>query len=254
MYAGGISPPLGSRREIILPPSMLPQGWQPAGTRMPTVMFMPLRQVSGVVYAGGYFGTIGGKTRNNIAALNDSGVATSWNPNANDRCYGPRGERGGCLCRRILNQDQGPQREIILPPSMLPRDNEIGHHLLKPECRRSIFNALALGGVSGEIVLAGGNFGAWAENQGSPPLPSLGRIGRNSDSNGGQQRRQGRHRGPHEFSRTGTQLQPERVFTMGGTATNQYGLYRNHKPSHWVPRPRVLYLDLTLTPINETEV
>jgi hypothetical protein len=37
----------------------------------------------GTVYAGGYFTSIGGQTRTNIAALDSaSGVATAWNPNA----------------------------------------------------------------------------------------------------------------------------------------------------------------------------
>ena len=40
--------------------------------------------VSGTtVYAGGDFATIGGQTRNRIAALEPSGSAMSWNPNAN---------------------------------------------------------------------------------------------------------------------------------------------------------------------------
>jgi hypothetical protein len=40
--------------------------------------------VSGTtVYAGGGFGSIGGQTRNNIAALDAAtGNATAWNPNA----------------------------------------------------------------------------------------------------------------------------------------------------------------------------
>ncbi|HVP15659.1 MAG TPA: hypothetical protein VMS88_08945, partial [Terriglobales bacterium] len=37
------------------------------------------------VYAGGYFTSIGGQTRNHIAALDaTTGAATDWNPNAND--------------------------------------------------------------------------------------------------------------------------------------------------------------------------
>src|SRR5204862_5452318 len=38
-----------------------------------------------VIYAGGYFGTIGGQARSRIAALDaSSGAATSWNPGAAD--------------------------------------------------------------------------------------------------------------------------------------------------------------------------
>jgi hypothetical protein len=40
--------------------------------------------VSGsTVYAGGYFTSIGGQTRNYIAALDENGNATAWNPDAN---------------------------------------------------------------------------------------------------------------------------------------------------------------------------
>ncbi|MBI2618691.1 MAG: fibronectin type III domain-containing protein, partial [Ignavibacteriales bacterium] len=40
------------------------------------------------VYAGGLFTSIGGQTRNRIAALDAStGLATSWNPNANSNVY-----------------------------------------------------------------------------------------------------------------------------------------------------------------------
>ena len=41
--------------------------------------------VSGsTVYAGGYFTSIGGQTRNHIAALDaSSGLATAWDPDAN---------------------------------------------------------------------------------------------------------------------------------------------------------------------------
>ncbi len=39
----------------------------------------------GVVYAGGSFTTVGGQTRNHLAALDAStGAATAWSPNANN--------------------------------------------------------------------------------------------------------------------------------------------------------------------------
>jgi hypothetical protein len=67
--------------------------------------------VSGsTVYAGGSFSSIGGQTRNNIAAISIStGSATSWNPNAGDivdalAVSGPR--LTGTLAR-ILQQEGG---------------------------------------------------------------------------------------------------------------------------------------------------
>ena len=43
--------------------------------------------VSGMtVYAGGNFTSIGGQTRNRIAALDATGAATAWGPNANNTC------------------------------------------------------------------------------------------------------------------------------------------------------------------------
>ncbi|MCX7001523.1 MAG: hypothetical protein NT106_14705, partial [Candidatus Sumerlaeota bacterium] len=57
--------------------------WDPnaTGGDYPTVNALA---VSGsTVYAGGYFTSIGGQTRNGIAALNAAtGAATDWNPNA----------------------------------------------------------------------------------------------------------------------------------------------------------------------------
>ncbi|MCX7016343.1 MAG: hypothetical protein NTW86_27940 [Candidatus Sumerlaeota bacterium] len=58
--------------------------WNPAagGYAYPAVVTLA---VSGSkVYAGGYFTSIGGQARNNIAALDaETGAATAWNPNAN---------------------------------------------------------------------------------------------------------------------------------------------------------------------------
>ena len=58
--------------------------WDPsAGSRWPC--FVTALAVSGsTVYVGGWFTTIGGQTRNRIAALDaTTGAATAWNPNAN---------------------------------------------------------------------------------------------------------------------------------------------------------------------------
>ncbi len=62
-------------------------GWDPNATlgpylSAPTVLALAVS--GGTVYAGGTFLSIGGRTRNNIAALDvASGAATSWDPDAN---------------------------------------------------------------------------------------------------------------------------------------------------------------------------
>lgn len=38
---------------------------------------------SNILYVGGYFNSVKGTTRNNLAALNTSGALQTWNPNAN---------------------------------------------------------------------------------------------------------------------------------------------------------------------------
>ena len=57
--------------------------WNP--NAQPSGSYVNALAVSGTtIYAGGAFTTIGGQTRNNIAALNASdGLVTSWDPNAN---------------------------------------------------------------------------------------------------------------------------------------------------------------------------
>src|SRR5438552_17162260 len=55
------------------------------------------------VYVGGFFGTVGGQSRTDIAALDAvTGQATYWNPGANGRVlalagYGLTGDAGGEL-------------------------------------------------------------------------------------------------------------------------------------------------------------
>jgi hypothetical protein len=44
--------------------------------------------VSGsTIYVGGWFATAGGQSRSNVAALDSTGAATAWNPNANGAVY-----------------------------------------------------------------------------------------------------------------------------------------------------------------------
>jgi hypothetical protein len=59
--------------------------WNPSTFDSPVLPQVDALAVSGpTVYAGGYFGSIGGQARNNIAALDaTTGEATGWNPNAN---------------------------------------------------------------------------------------------------------------------------------------------------------------------------
>jgi len=91
IYAGGYFDTIGgqSRNGIAAldASSGLATAWNPnpGGTYLSVDSFA----VSGsIVYVGGQFTSIGGQTRNNIAALDaSSGAATSWNPNAGGTSY-----------------------------------------------------------------------------------------------------------------------------------------------------------------------
>ena len=78
----------------------------------------------GVVYAGGYFASVGGQVRNYIAAIDAStGALTSWNPNANDEVYA-LAVGGGVVYAGGSFTTIGEQTRNFLPPSMLPQGRQ----------------------------------------------------------------------------------------------------------------------------------
>ena len=65
---------------------MRPRAWPPPGTRAQTARCGTLAVSGSTVYAGGDFTSIGGQTRNRIAALDAAtGLATAWDPDADNR-------------------------------------------------------------------------------------------------------------------------------------------------------------------------
>jgi hypothetical protein len=62
----------------------VPTSWDPNAYAFCAPYVAALAVSGSTVYAGGYFMSIGGQTRSNIAALGEvTGGATSWDPNAN---------------------------------------------------------------------------------------------------------------------------------------------------------------------------
>ena len=88
VYAGGTFTRISGKDRNCLAALDVTNGaaaaWNPnASSTISDVPFVYALAVSGsTVYAGGYFTAIGGHVRNNLAALDASGNATSWDPNA----------------------------------------------------------------------------------------------------------------------------------------------------------------------------
>ena len=87
VYAGGWFTSIGGQTRYAIAAlsggSGLATGWDPHAINSLGNANVSALAVSGaIVYAGGWFTSIGGQTRHNIAALNaSSGLATTWNPN-----------------------------------------------------------------------------------------------------------------------------------------------------------------------------
>src|SRR6185295_2273032 len=86
VYAGGYFTNIGgqprSHIAALDPATGLAQAWNPPATGGTNPAVHKIAVVGSTVYAGGEFTTIGGQSRNNIAALDaTSGLATAWNPN-----------------------------------------------------------------------------------------------------------------------------------------------------------------------------
>ncbi len=98
VYAGGNFTSIGgqtrNRIAALNATSGAATGWNPNASNPANPGFtdvFALRVSGPTVYAGGDFTSIGGQTRNHIAALNaTTGAATGWNPNANGPVYALR--------------------------------------------------------------------------------------------------------------------------------------------------------------------
>ena len=90
VYAGGQFGSIGGRARNLIaaldPRTGRATAWNPNASGPDSYSGVYALALSGSsVYAGGYFGSIGGRARNNLAALNPrSGRASAWNPNADD--------------------------------------------------------------------------------------------------------------------------------------------------------------------------
>jgi hypothetical protein len=85
VYAGGYFTSVGGQtRNRIAAIDALGNatGWNPDASGSGNFNVRALAVSGSTVYAGGYFTSIGGQTRNRIAALDASGNATGWNPTA----------------------------------------------------------------------------------------------------------------------------------------------------------------------------
>ncbi len=89
VYAGGYFGSIGGQPRSSIAALSATDGsatsWDPSGHYGSGPAIVDTLAVSGsTVYAGGVFTTIGGHTRNNVAAINASdGMATPWDPNSN---------------------------------------------------------------------------------------------------------------------------------------------------------------------------
>ena len=103
-----------------------------------------------MVYAGGVFTSIGGLTRKYIAALDSSGVPTSWNPERSRPVICPRRQRRhGLRGRKLL-----PHRWA---DAQLPRCPGFFGHCLPPGTPTPT-DTVSPCGNTGSTVYAGGDF------------------------------------------------------------------------------------------------
>jgi len=89
VYAGGYFTSIGGQTRNRIAALDATTGtataWDPNASGHGGSSVLALAVSGNTVYAGGYFTSVGGQTRNNIAALDaTTGAATAWNPNAHD--------------------------------------------------------------------------------------------------------------------------------------------------------------------------
>ena len=124
VYAGGYFGAIGGQPRASIAALSVADGsatsWDPSGHYFTGPAVVETLAVAGsTIYAGGVFTTIGGQTRNNIAALSAAdGTATTWDPNPNSEVatLGVSGQLvyvGGLLHHHWwadAQQDRGAQR------------------------------------------------------------------------------------------------------------------------------------------------
>lgn len=92
LYAGGYFNAVGGQPRKYLAAVDLASGevtdWNPSPAGGYITYINTLDTSGSLVYVGGSFTSIGGKMRSCIAALDESGAATDWNPNATESAWG----------------------------------------------------------------------------------------------------------------------------------------------------------------------
>lgn len=91
VYAGGNFRNIGGQARMnlaALDSTGAATAWDPgAGGAVSSPRVSAIAVSGSTVYAGGWFATAGGQSRNNVVALDSTGAATAWNPNANGAVY-----------------------------------------------------------------------------------------------------------------------------------------------------------------------
>jgi hypothetical protein len=126
-------------------PASCLQSWDPSANGTVSAL-----AVSGTtVYAGGYFTTIGGLTRNYLAAIGTDGSLQAWNPDVNDRVYALAVSGSTVYAGGDFTSIGGQTRNYL---AAIGTDGSL--QSWNPNAN-SLVNALV---VSGSTVYVGGNF------------------------------------------------------------------------------------------------
>ena len=143
------------RRATASPGSIPRPAWQIRSTRTRTMSVHAIAvQADGKILVGGDFTTIGGQTRNRIARLDaTTGLADSFNPNANDQCLFNRGAGGRQDFGGRRFHPASADRRATASPGSIPRPA----WLIRSTRTRTI-SVYSIAVQADGKILAGGNF------------------------------------------------------------------------------------------------